>query len=102
MVCAVGAVLIEIIRERGHANGDVALALMFYGGLAGGVLLTGLAGQSATTLQQYLFGSITTISTNDVWVTIGLAVVVVGVCVGLAPQLFAVSQAAGVRPAWPG
>ena len=91
-VCAVGAILIEIIRERGHANGDVALALMFYGGLAGGVLLTGLAGQSATTLQQYLFGSITTISTSDVWVTIGLAVVVVGVCVGLAPQLFAVSQ----------
>jgi zinc transport system permease protein len=92
VVCAVGAVLIEIIRERGHANGDVALALMFYGGLAGGVLLTGLAGQSATTLQQYLFGSITTISTNDVWVTIALAVVVVAVCVGLAPQLFAVSQ----------
>jgi zinc transport system permease protein len=92
VVCAVGAVLIEIIRERGHANGDVALALMFYGGLAGGVLLTGLGGQSATTLQQYLFGSITTISTADVWVTIALAVVVVGICVGLAPQLFAVSQ----------
>jgi zinc transport system permease protein len=91
-VCAVGAVLIELIRERGHANGDVALALMFYGGLAGGVLLTGLAGQSAATLQQYLFGSITTISTGDVWITIALAFVVVGVCLGLAPQLFAVSQ----------
>jgi zinc transport system permease protein len=91
-VCAVGAVVIELIRERGHANGDVALALMFYGGLAGGVLLTGLAGQSAATLQQYLFGSITTISTGDVWITIGLAVVVVGICLGLAPQLFAVSQ----------
>jgi zinc transport system permease protein len=91
-VCSVGAVLIEVIRERGHANGDVALALMFYGGLAGGVLLTGLGGQSAATLQQYLFGSITTISTGDVWITIALAVVVVGVCLGLAPQLFAVSQ----------
>src|SRR3954447_20103282 len=44
IVCAIGAVLIEVIRERGHTNGDVALALMFYGGLAGGVLLTGLAG----------------------------------------------------------
>jgi zinc transport system permease protein len=92
VVCSVGAVLIEVIRERGHANGDVALALMFYGGLAGGVLLTGLGGQSAATLQQYLFGSITTISTGDVWITIALALVVVGVCLGLAPQLFAVSQ----------
>ncbi|GAB3763824.1 zinc transport system permease protein [Nocardioides ginsengisegetis] len=91
-VAALGAVVIEVIRERGHTNGDVALALLFYGGLAGGVLLTGLAGQSATRLQEYLFGSITTISATDVWVTIALAAVVVLICVGLAPQLFAVSQ----------
>src|SRR3954447_2803396 len=86
IVCAIGAVLIEVIRERGHTNGDVALALMFYGGLAGGGLLTGLAGQSAATLQQYLFGSIPTISVGDVWVTIALGVVVITVCLGLAPQ----------------
>lgn len=92
VVAVLGAVAIEVIRERGHANGDVALALLFYGGLAGGVLLTGLAGQSASRLQEYLFGSITTISRTDVWVTIVLAAVVVLVCVGLAPQLFAVAQ----------
>ncbi len=92
VVAILGAVLIEVIRERGHTNGDVALALLFYGGLAGGVLLTGLGGQSASTLQQYLFGSILTISDTDKWVTIGLAVIVVLVCVGLAPQLFAVAQ----------
>ena len=92
VVAVLGAVAIEVIRERGHANGDVALALLFYGGLAGGVLLTGLGGQSASRLQEYLFGSITTISRTDVWVTIVLAAVVVIVCVGLAPQLFAVAQ----------
>ena len=92
VVAALGAVLIEVIRDRGHTNGDVALALLFYGGLAGGVLLTGLAGQSASSLQEYLFGSITTISATDVWITVGLAAVVVLICVGLAPQLFAVSQ----------
>ncbi|MCD4527202.1 metal ABC transporter permease [Nocardioides sp. cx-173] len=92
VVAVLGAILIEVIRERGHTNGDVALALLFYGGLAGGVLVTGLAGQSAAGLQQYLFGSITTISPGDVLVTIGLAALVVVVCVGLAPQLFAVSQ----------
>lgn len=92
VVAIIGAVLIEIIRERGHTNGDVALALLFYGGLAGGVLITGLAGQSAARLQQYLFGSITTISITDVIVTMALAAVVVVICVGLAPQLFAVAQ----------
>jgi zinc transport system permease protein len=92
MVAVVGAVLIEVIRDRGHTNGDVALALLFYGGLAGGVLLTGLGGQSAARLQQYLFGSITTISAEDVVVTMVLAAVVILFCIGLAPQLFAVSQ----------
>ncbi len=91
-VAVLGAILIEVIRERGHTNGDVALALLFYGGLAGGVLLTGLGGQSAATLQQYLFGSITTISNGDVLVTMALAALIVVVCVGLAPQLFAVAQ----------
>ena len=92
VVAILGAVLIEVIREQGHANGDVALALLFYGGIAGGVLITGIAGQSAATLQAYLFGSITTISVGDVWVTIGLAAVVVIIAVGLLPQLFAVAQ----------
>lgn len=92
VVAVLGAIVIEIIRERGHTNGDVALALLFYGGLAGGVLITGLAGQSAARLQQYLFGAITTISVTDVVITMALAAVVVLVCVGLAPQLFAVAQ----------
>lgn len=92
VVAVLGAVLIEVIRERGTTNGDVALALLFYGGLAGGVLVTGLAGQSASRLQGFLFGSITTISSGDVLVTLVLAAVVVLICVGLSPQLFAVSQ----------
>ncbi|GAB6986365.1 metal ABC transporter permease [Nocardioides pyridinolyticus] len=92
IVAIAGAIAIEVIRERGHANGDVALALLFYGGLAGGVLITGLANESGARLNQYLFGSITTISATDVIVTMTLAAVVILICVGLAPQLFAVAQ----------
>jgi zinc transport system permease protein len=92
VVAVLGAVLIEVIRERGHTNGDVALALLFYGGLAGGVLLTGLGGQSAARLQEYLFGAITTISVTDVLITMALAAVVILCCVGLSPQLFAVAH----------
>ncbi len=92
VAAVLGAALIEVIRERGHASGDVALALLFYGGIAGGVLVTGLAGQSAATLNQYLFGSLTTLGVADVWVTMGLALVVLVLGIGLAPQLFAVAQ----------
>ena len=92
VVAVIGAVVMEAIRTSGRTSGVVALALLFYGGIAGGVLLTGIAGQSAATLNTYLFGSITTISTSDVWVTAVLALVVVVLAVGLSPQLFTVSQ----------
>ena len=92
VVAVLGAVLIEVIRERGHTNGDVALALLFYGGLAGGVLLTGIGGKSSAVLQHYLFGAITSLSNADVVVTMALAAVVIAVAVGLSPQLFAVAQ----------
>ena len=91
-VAIVGAVVIETIRTQGRTSGDVALALLFYGGIAGGVLITGLAGQSANTLNKFLFGSIGSISATDVWVTAGLAAVVLAVTIGLAPQLFGVAQ----------
>ncbi len=92
VVAVLGATLIEVIRERGHTNGDVALALLFYGGLAGGVLITGLGEESASTLQTFLFGSILTISVTDVLVTMVLATVVSILAIGLSPQLFAVSH----------
>lgn len=92
VVAILGAVAIEVIRERGHTNGDVALALLFYGGLAGGVLITGLADSGTARLQEFLFGSITSISAYDVGVTLALAVVLLAVTLGLLPQLFAVSS----------
>jgi zinc transport system permease protein len=92
VVAVLGAVLMEVIRERGHTNGDVALALLFYGGLAGGVLITGIAGQGAATLQAYLFGSLNSISSTDVVFTAILTAVVLVLTLGLSPQLFAVAS----------
>lgn len=91
IVAILGAVTIELVRERGHANGDVALALLFYGGIAGGVLITGIAGQSAARLQQFLFGSLLTVSPADVWFTVALSAVAIFVAVGLGPQMYAVA-----------
>ena len=50
---------IEWCASAGGTSGDVALALLFYGGIAGGVLLIGLSpGGSSATLLAYLFGSL--------------------------------------------
>ncbi|WP_435747134.1 metal ABC transporter permease [Nocardioides sp. SYSU DS0663] len=92
VVAILGAVAIEVIRERGHTSGDLALALLFYGGLAGGLMITGLAGQTAATLNTFLFGSITSLPLSDVWFTMALAAVILVLGLGLLPQLFTVSQ----------
>lgn len=90
VVCIAGAVLVEILRQQGKATGDVGLAILFYGGLAAGVLMSGLAGAGAGALAQYLFGSLTTVSPADLTLVAVLAVVVLVPTLGLAPQLFAV------------
>ena len=92
VVAVAGAVVIELLRMFGRTSGDVALAILFYGGLSGGVLLTNLAGESAAKLNSYLFGSITTVSDGDLKVVAILAVLVIALAVGLSPQLFAVCQ----------
>lgn len=91
VVAIAGALLIELIRTSGRASGDLALALLFYGGIAGGLVLVSLAGNGAFALQGYLFGSITTISSADVVVTVVLAGLVLLLGTALLPQLFAVS-----------
>ncbi|WP_146902697.1 metal ABC transporter permease [Cellulomonas aerilata] len=85
-----GAVVIELVRERGRTSGDVALALLFYGGIAGGVLLMSLAGGTNANLMAYLFGSISTVSGTDLGLTVALALIVLVVGVGLRAALFAV------------
>ena len=60
-----GSVAIEWLRSRGRASGDLALALFFYSGIAGGVVLTGLAGSLDAGTLTYLFGSILTVDRAD-------------------------------------
>lgn len=91
VVCVVGAVLVELLRQRGKASGDVGLAILFYGGLASGVMMAGVAGQGAAALSSFLFGSLTTVSSGDLWLIAALAALVLVVTVGLSPQLFAVT-----------
>ncbi|MBI9114350.1 metal ABC transporter permease [Sanguibacter suaedae] len=92
VAAVIGAVAIEMVRERGRTSGDVALALLFYGGIAGGVLLIGIAGGTNANLMAYLFGSISTVTTSDLYLTVGLGVVILGVGLGLRSALFAVSH----------
>ncbi|MEV0156789.1 metal ABC transporter permease [Micromonospora sp. NPDC050686] len=90
IAATLGAIVIELVRSRGRTSGDLALALLFYGGIAGGVMLVGLSDASNASLNAYLFGSLTTTSPADL-ATIGVLGVAIGVTMlVLRPALFAV------------
>ncbi|MGW4436697.1 metal ABC transporter permease [Streptomyces sp. NPDC004596] len=92
-VSVLGSVLMELIRWYGRTRGDIALAMLFYGGMAGGVMFVNIApGGSNANLTSYLFGSLSTVSPSDVTTIMVLAAFVVLVTLGLRRQLFAVSQ----------
>ncbi|WP_033820806.1 metal ABC transporter permease [Kitasatospora sp. MBT63] len=93
LVCVLGAIVMELVRSRGNQRGDIALAMLFYGGMACGKLLVSLSPQAgSSSLESYLWGSILTVSADDLVVIGALAAVVVAITLGLRRQLFAVCQ----------
>ena len=65
IAAVLGGVVIEVLRSRGGTAGDQALALVFYTGIAVGVVLVSTAGALNVDLFQYLFGSILTVTRTD-------------------------------------
>lgn len=88
----VGALAIEYVRTTATTSRDVALAILFYGGIAGGVVIIQLAGGTANNLMAYLFGSLSTVTASDLGITAVLSVLVLALGVGLRSLLFAVTS----------
>jgi zinc transport system permease protein len=91
LAAIIGAVSIEIIRDRSKVAGDLALALMLYGGIAGGVMFVSLApASSSTALNSYLFGSLTTASNSDLIALIFISLLIISALFIWGRQMFAV------------
>lgn len=85
--------IVEFIRLRGTTNADVALAVMFYGGIAAGVVLLSRATNAGqVSISQYLFGAILTTQTDELWEFAVLAAIGVGLTTLLRKRLFAVAN----------
>jgi zinc transport system permease protein len=61
----VAAVAVEWLRAHRRTAGDQALALIFYTGIAAGVVLVSVAGALDVDLFAFLFGSILTVTRED-------------------------------------
>src|SRR6476620_878308 len=58
LAAVVGAVAVEWLRGRRRTAGDQALALLFYTGIAAGVVLVSAAGALNANLFSFLFGAL--------------------------------------------
>jgi zinc transport system permease protein len=91
VVAVVGALGVEWLRARGTAQGDLALATFFYGGIAAGVVIVGKADALDTNLLAYLFGSILTVDRGEVLVVMVLGVVILATIALAGRSLFAMA-----------
>ena len=75
-VATIGALIVERVRSRSLSSGDLALSLIFYGGIAAGTVMLGKSNAVNSNLVSYLFGSILTVTKGDV-----ITIVIVGICI---------------------
>ena len=75
-VSAAGALAIIRLKDRAGLHGDTALGIFSSLGLAVGVLLATLAGSFNVDLMAYLFGDVLAIDRLEVFLSVGLAAVV--------------------------
>ncbi|MET0800673.1 MAG: metal ABC transporter permease [Actinomycetota bacterium] len=91
LVFAVGGSLgIEWFRARRRTSGDVALAILFYSGIALGVVLISLGDGLSANVLTYLFGQPLTVRPDEVRAVVLLGLGIVVAVVMLRRALFAV------------
>ncbi|HJF20177.1 MAG TPA: metal ABC transporter permease [Enterococcus columbae] len=68
VIVILAAIVLEYLRTMFHSYSEVSIAILMSGGLALALVLMKLSGgNSAASIQSYLFGSIVTITNEQVW-----------------------------------
>jgi zinc transport system permease protein len=86
----VGAFGVDRLRARRAASGDLALALFFYSGIAGGVVFASLGPGLNANILTYLFGQPLTVTSHEVLLILGLGISIIAVMLVVGRALFAI------------
>ncbi len=85
------AVVVEFLRARRNLYHDALLALAMSGGLALAVVLFSYAKGFSVDVQGYLFGSILTVTPQDLWLITAIGALVFAVLIFLYKELYFIS-----------
>lgn len=90
-IVTLSAFLLLHLNERGKIRGDSALALLSTGALAFGVIILSMTTGMNTDVCNYLFGSILSMSSMDVRLSITLSIIVMIIFITCYNRIFAVT-----------
>jgi len=87
ILTTIASIAIEKLRTSKNIPGEAVLAMFLPGGLALSIILISLAHGFNANLFSYLFGSITTVEKNELWLIFGLGMVTVATIIILYKKL---------------
>ena len=90
-VCIVAAFLLLRLSSNSKIKGDSAVAIVCSGSLAVGVMVVSMSSGMNTDVNNYMFGSILSLSNEDTWITVALSVVVIVMFILFYNRIFAVT-----------
>ncbi|MDR0978333.1 MAG: metal ABC transporter permease, partial [Lachnospiraceae bacterium] len=76
-VVIIASLIIMVISEKKGASGDVTIALVSTGALAFGIIITAITRGFNIDVYDYMFGSILSMGSSDVALSIGLSVLII-------------------------
>ncbi|HYF05234.1 MAG TPA: metal ABC transporter permease [Patescibacteria group bacterium] len=91
LVAVIAALGMERVRLSKKLFGDAALAVFLTGGLALALILSASSGSSQVNFNAYLFGSLASVSWNDIYLMIAACVLSLGLITVLYPYFFLLS-----------
>jgi zinc transport system permease protein len=91
VTAVVASVAVEWLRESKKVFGESILALFLSGGLAVAVVLISLSHGFSVNLVSYLFGSITTVSAQDIYIIGTVSIFILAAVAALYKKLFFIS-----------
>ena len=100
-----GSILIERLRRLYKHYEELAIPIIMSGGIGISAIFISLASGFSTDLMSYLFGSVSAVSRQDLWVVIGIAAIVIVFCF-IFKELFVLSfdeeyaKASGLPARW--
>ncbi len=100
---ASASLVILHLNEKARVHGDAAIGLVSAFGIALGVIIASTAGGFNVDLFSYLFGNILSVSSLEVWLTLGISLLVVLVTTLFYHDLFSItfdedySKVSGIR-----